>query len=222
MKNPNARPFLLWTVAILLIVIVIMAIARLNSTTDKKITPVIGTDKTKVEALRADDWVSGSKDAKVVLTEYSDFQCPGCAAMDKILQDFQKSPESNFALVFRHFPLDGHFHSRLAAEATEAAGQQGKFWEMAHLLFAKQTEWGNLADPKDKILSYADSLGLDLNKFQQDWNSLAVKEAVEKDYQEARNLEIQATPTFFLNGKLMQLPRTVNEFKLMLQDVVVN
>ena len=114
------------------------------------------------------DWVKGAaeEDAEITIYEYSDFQCPGCAGMYPVLQAFIDD-NPNVRLVYRHFPLDFHELAPITSEATEAAGAQGKFWEMHNLLFDNAQEWGalSLTDIRAKLSEYAEMLDLDVDQF---------------------------------------------------------
>ena len=95
-------------------------------------------------AVSDSDWVKGNRSAPVVLVEYSDFQCPACAASAPLVKQLTEEFGNKIAFVYRHFPLPQHKNAYPAAQAAEAAGKQGKFWEMADLIFANQTKWENL------------------------------------------------------------------------------
>jgi len=95
--------------------------------------------------LTGDDHYKGNPDAQVVLIEYSDFQCPACRAYIPIITSLIEQFPDDLVVVYRHFPLQSvHANARAAAEASEAAAKQGKFWEFHDILFDKQTEWSRL------------------------------------------------------------------------------
>jgi protein-disulfide isomerase len=116
------------------------------------------------------------------------------------------------AFVYRHFPLPYHQQADLAARTAESAGKQNKFWEMTDLLFTNQTAWADKNDAREKFISYAQSLGLDLNRFESDLDSAELKKEVENDYLSGAAI-VNSTPTFFLNGKKIQNPRSYEEFR---------
>lgn len=137
----------------------------------------------------------------VVITEFSDFQCPGCKAIQEPLKQLLTKYEGKVTFVYRHFPLVSiHKNSMISAQAAEAASLQGKFWEMHDLLFVRQNEWGTLSDPKEKFGEYATELKLDKTKFMSDLDATAVKEAVAIDNAAANKNALSGTPTFFVNG----------------------
>lgn len=163
--------------------------------------------------IQSDDWVRGNRDAKVILTEYSDFQCPACGAYFPVLKELEGQYSSKIALVYRHFPLDIHQFSKSMAIAAEAAGKQGKFWEMHDLIFSNQGTWEGLSDVRETVTGYARSLGLNVDQFQKDLDSNELKTRVDNASEDAINLGLYYTPTFFLNGKLIENPKSLDEFK---------
>lgn len=160
------------------------------------------------------DWVKGEKGAKVSLIEYSDLQCPACLAYYPVIKQLADEFGESVNFVYRHFPLRAiHFNSQLASQAAEAAGLQGKFWEMHDLLFEKQESWAKATNPEELFIQYAKEMGLNLEQFNKDLNSDVIKQEVEKDYQSGLAAGVNATPTFFLSGIKIQNPRSFDEFK---------
>ena len=148
-----------------------------------------------------DDPVKGSKNAKVVIVEFSDFQCPFCArffeqTLPSIERDYIKT--GKVQLVYRDFPLSFHKYAQKAAEAAQCANEQGKFWEYHDLLFKRQNEWASAGEVK--FLDYARELGLDTNKFNNCLTTGKYESEVKKDFQDGLQYGVQGTPTFFING----------------------
>jgi protein-disulfide isomerase len=142
------------------------------------------------------DHVRGSSTAKVALVEYGDFECPFCARAVPVIRALEQRFGENMCLVFRHNPRAfAHPHAPLAAEAAEAAAEQGKFWEMHDLLFAHQ----NALEEAD-LVAYAKELGLDAAKFAGDLRSRAHRERVHSDELGGVQSQVISTPTFFING----------------------
>jgi protein-disulfide isomerase len=141
--------------------------------------------------------------ARVVLTEYSDLQCPKCGAAVPLIKDLLKAYPHDLRVVFHHAPLKQHKWAVLAAQASEAAGLQGKFWEYAELLFAKQTEWSSVVETKPLFLGYAKELDLDMDQFARDFESPYVVEMIQNEKARAESIEIPATPTFIINGRML-------------------
>ena len=144
-----------------------------------------------------------AKDSKVQIVEFADFECPACAAQAPIMRKFLDTYKDKIDYVFRIIPI--HDSSKDAAAAAYAAGEQGKFFEMGDILFAKQNEWS--AEPKSKLAdvfsTYATELGLDMAKFKTDIvNNRATYDArVDADAKDAVTMNIMSTPTLIINGK---------------------
>ena len=166
--------------------------------------------KRKIEnpkIVQTDDHIRGKVDSKVYFIEYADFECPACNSWAPELQKIEAEYGDRVAFVFRHFPLTNlHVNALAAARASEAAGLQGKFWEMHDLLYSKSTEW--TADNKsaqDKFEGYAAELDLNLEQFKTDYASEAVLDRINSDAASATELGATGTPTFFVNGELLEL-----------------
>jgi len=143
----------------------------------------------------------GNPGAPVVLVEFADFQCPACRAARPIIEEALKKHEGETRLVFKNFPLSIHQYGEKLARSARAAQLQGKFWEMYGALFDNQDR---IAPPV--IDELAKGIGLDLAKFQKDSDSEAVADAVSRDRKQGERLDIQSTPTLFINGR--QFPST--------------
>lgn len=160
------------------------------------------------------DQTKGSSDFPITLVEYSDFQCPACAYFFALTKEFEKEFGKNVRFVYRHFPLRRiHSQAQLAAQAAEAAGKQGRFWEMHDVLFEKQGEWAGQSRAEEFFISYASQMGLDTEQFANDLYSDEIIKKVENDYQSALRSNIKATPTFFVNGKQIEPAESYEEFK---------
>ena len=142
------------------------------------------------------DHVQGPEDARVTLVEYGDFQCPHCGAAYVILKKIQEVIGKQLRFVFRHFPLTQiHPHAEPAAEASEAAGAQDRFWEMHDLLFENQ----HLLDPRH-LVGFAEALNLDTERFVREFESHRYHERVREDFMSGVRSGVNGTPTFFING----------------------
>jgi Na+/H+ antiporter NhaA len=143
------------------------------------------------------DHVRGPPDAPVSLVEYGDFECPYCGRAEPIVRELLSDHGEDVLFVFRHLPLtDVHAHAQMAAEASEAAGAQGKFWEMHDLLLAHQDE----LEPMD-VLGYAEQLGLDVPRFRDELRRRVYAPRVAEDVTDAEASQVTGTPTFFVNGR---------------------
>ncbi len=144
---------------------------------------------------------TGPAESKVVIVEFGDYQCPACGFAHPIIKRTISEYGGKVALVYRHFPLMQHRHSLIAAEAAEAANQQGKFWEMHNRLYEDQKRWSVSDKPLDIFLEYAKEFGLDTEKFKQSVESAAFKEIIENDQKDGANAGVSGTPTLFINGE---------------------
>ncbi|NTU73831.1 thioredoxin domain-containing protein [Candidatus Roizmanbacteria bacterium] len=177
----------------------------------------------EVNVIKPDDHLKWSSAKKDILVEYSDYQCPGCANFHKLIQTLEKSPDGakimqNVTFVYRNFPLTQiHRNSLSAAYLGEAAGKQGKFFEMGDVLFDKQSEWAEAEDPQPLFMRYAQSLGLNIDQLKTDMNSQEVKDKVQKDQASGTNASLDKTPTFYLNGKKID-PQSFDDFKTTLEQ----
>jgi protein-disulfide isomerase len=146
------------------------------------------------------DHVRGSLDAPVTLVEYGDFECPYCGRAEPVLRDLVAELGGDMSFVFRHLPLtDVHDHAQLAAEAAEAAGAQGRFWEMHDKLMRSQDA---LTD--EDLLRYAGELDLDVDRFWEDVRTRRFAPRVARDIGSADRSGVAGTPTFFINGRRHQ------------------
>jgi len=211
-KLENMNNKFIWVIAILAIigtVFVLMKLASMapksdNNTNNSKIAP----------AILDSDNVKGNKNAKITIIEYSDFQCPACNAYFPILKQINDEFSKDILFVYRHFPLKQiHKNAESAARASEAAKEQGKFWEMHDMIFVNQSVWAEDKNAKDIFIKYAKNLELDANKFKADIDSQKIKDKVNSDYQGGFQARVNSTPSFFLNGNKIQNLRSVEEFR---------
>ena len=142
------------------------------------------------------DHVRGRENAPYTLVEYGDYECPDCGRLYVILRDLQRDVASRLRIVFRHYPLSGiHRHAQQAAEAAEAAGSQGKFWEMHTQLFERQ----EALRTKD-LIRYAEELTLDVERFRDELKKKRYSERVRADFLAGVQNGVYGTPSLFLNG----------------------
>lgn len=164
------------------------------------------------------DNIIGDPNAPVTIIEYSDFQCPACEGYYPLVAKLLIDASSTVRLVYRNFPLPQHANAMAAAIAAEAAADQGKFKDMYDLLFGNHTDWTELADPEPVFDSYATKIGLDMSKFKADVADPATQAKITADIAEGNGLGIDSTPTFFVNGKVIQNPSSYDEFKSLIQS----
>jgi protein-disulfide isomerase len=149
--------------------------------------------------------VKGNIEAAVTLTEYSDFQCPACAQFYRVVKEIMAEQGEDIRFEYKHFPLISIHPSAVpAAKAAEAAGQQGKFFQMHDKLFDNQQVWSAAPNPQSFFIRYAEELGLDMALFRQHMKASVIADKVTNEFNEARDLGLKSTPSFLLNGTLMQ------------------
>lgn len=207
----NTKRVVFWSIFVIVIALIVwgLAVAMKKSAN----TPG-GLNLGTPAAVTDTDHVMGSADAPVTLIEYSDFQCPACEMyyplVTKLLSD---EGSTTVRFVYRHFPLSQHANAVPASMASEAAGLQGKFWEMYDLIFANHTDWTELPDPTSVFVGYATRLGLDITKFKSDLNNPVLRSAIQANTDEGIKIGINQTPTFFVNGKAIVNPQSYEAFK---------
>jgi len=145
----------------------------------------------------------GDSKAPVTLEEFGDFECPPCGALHPILKAIETEyGPTKVRIIFREFPLvPNHVHALAAARASEAAGLQGKFWEMHDMIYEHQKDWHEAFDVRPIFEGYAKSIGLDVQQFARDNTSEIVERRIFLDGKRAHSLGVSGTPTVFLNGK---------------------
>jgi protein-disulfide isomerase len=150
------------------------------------------------------DHVEGKADSKIILVEYGDYQCPSCGNAYPNVKTIMDEYGDRIALVFRNFPLTSiHPNAKVAAASAEAAGLQGKYWEMHDLLYQNQSAWETLDANKrtDGFVSFANQLNLDTTKFKTDLTNAEINKKISYDMTLGKENDVSATPTFFLNGE---------------------
>jgi len=148
--------------------------------------------------------IRGNPDAPVTLEEFGDFECPSCKNVATFLDQVIKEYHPRVREIFRNFPLAMHQHAREAALAAEAAGLQGRFWEMHDTLFREQAVWSSATDAGMLFDTYAETLRLDLNQFRKDVKSDKVRERIESDQARAKSLGVKVAPTLFIDKRVVE------------------
>lgn len=153
------------------------------------------------------DHVFGKADSKVLLVAYEDFQCPGCASTHPDVKRITEKYKDQIGFVFRNFPLASiHPNARAAAAAAEAAGLQGKYWEMHNVIFENQTSWKDLgvSERTDFFAGLARELKLNEDQFKTDMASTGISQKITYDQAIGKKIGINSTPSFFINGKAVE------------------
>jgi protein-disulfide isomerase len=152
--------------------------------------------------------IAGSPTASVTVEEFADFQCPSCGQMHPIMNQIKSIYGPRIKFIFRNYPLPMHDKAYDAAVAAEAAGLQGqdKFWAMQNQLYSNQQSWSSDPNYKQVFKSYAEKIGLDVDKWQTDMAGLQAKKRVDDDMTRARAINVASTPTVFINNKMVPYP----------------
>jgi len=162
-------------------------------------------------------YLPASPSATVTLVEFGDYVCPACGDaapyVKQVLTDFP----GKVNYVFRNYPLSYHTNAPLASYAAEAAGLQGKYFEMNDRLYSTQNDWSNLPDPASVFVGYAKDLGLNTDKFTSDMNSQNVKDVVQRDMNDGKTVALTETPTFYINGTKVSLSGDSNQLRDLIQ-----
>lgn len=206
----TSKSLAIWGGAALLIAIIVIGAVKLTSksngnTPDSLVSGLAPISET--------DWVLGATSSPAVLIEYSDFQCPACGTYFPLVEQIVSDYAGTLAFVYRNFPLSQHPQAKPAAYAAEAAGKQGKFFAMYRMLFEGQSEWAGSSTAQQTFEAYATRLGLDLARFRADVESSDVRARVDSEYQSGIKAGVNATPTFYLNGKKLLNPSNYESFK---------
>jgi protein-disulfide isomerase len=174
-----------------------------------------------VEALvHEDSHIQGPKNAKVTLVEFGDYQCPACGVAYPTVKQLQGEFGNNLRFVFRNFPLQMHPNAQTAAEAAEAAGAQGKYFEMHDMLYDNQSKWADEKNPLDIYKGYAKKLGLDVDKFAKAVQDKQFEKQIKKDSDDGYAVGVNSTPTFFINGVKQEGGLGYNDFKDKINQVL--
>lgn len=188
---------------VLIVILGVAAGAYLRSQKEQRTQQVAAQAKTDASIfVRPHSHSLGPKDAKVTIVEFLDPECESCRASFPLVKELLAQYAGKVRLVVRYMPF--HKNSVYAASALEAAGQQGKYWEMLAVLFENQPLWGSHHAPKPELIpEYAQQIGLDMTAFNASVNSGAHKQLIETDREDGKKLGVVGTPTFFVNGRLV-------------------
>lgn len=213
MKQEQNYTIWLWVFVGVVLIGVVAAMVKLASVTNSG-TPAAVQTVNILPTVSSADWIRGNPNASTTLIEYGDFQCPACATFHSILLGIEKELGSNLRVIFRHFPLQQHANAIPAALAAEAAGKQGKFWEMHDMIYEGQRDW-SLKSKTDAIATfagYAQKLKLDIDTFGKDMNDDKLVDKIEDNFDQGVGFGVDSTPTFFLNNTKLVV-RSYSEFR---------
>ncbi|MBI3380006.1 DsbA family protein [Candidatus Gottesmanbacteria bacterium] len=171
--------------------------------------------------IRNDSYKTVTATVAATLVEFGDFQCPACGTYHPIVKQLIVEFKDNLSFIFRNFPLNQHQNAKISAYAAEAAGNQGKYWQMHDAIYESQTKWSLSQNAKDIFIQYAQSLGMDTNQFKIDLDSDKIKKKVERDIADGNTAGVDATPTFFLNGEKLENPGSLEDFKTLIKAAII-
>jgi protein-disulfide isomerase len=203
-NKSKTKPLLLIVGAIAVAGIIAIYLSRQETAAETKDSPA-GTSQAAAAGnpVAGGGRIRGAADAPVTLVEYGDYQCPTCGLYHPIVAELLSRYHGKLKLEFHHFPLvQMHPNAMPAALAAEAAGDQGKFWEMNDLLFEHQNDWSRNPNAQTTFLQYALQLGLDSNRFMQAMKSPETQERVLADVRRGNEI-VKGTPTFVINGRVI-------------------
>lgn len=200
------------------IVVVILALVGVFALTGNK-----SSDGSKSSSGKSapTNHLEGQGKSGLTLVEYGDYQCPFCEQYYPVVKQIQSEFNDQIYFQFRNFPLiNVHQNAFAGARAAEAAALQGKFWQMHDLLYQNQSQWSESSDPTPFFKQYAQLLGLNAAQFQKDYSSSQVNDAINADVAAGNKLKVQGTPTFFLNGKQIQVNADAASFEKQIKDAI--
>lgn len=213
-RKAQIKKYSIWIGAVVIIGLVIIGLVMLVNSP----TPSL-SQKSNVAPVSTRDITNGESKAKVTLIEYSDFQCPACAAYHPLVKQLLQEYKGKIYFVYRIFPLTNiHQNAVVSAQAAYASYKQGKFFEMTDTLFTNQKDWESVQDPTNVFIDYAKLLKLDTDKFKTDMKSDEAKKYVADSEQQALSEGINSTPTFILNGNKITNPQNYEAFKKLIDN----
>jgi len=214
-KKERIKKLLVWGLVIGAIALTLFGFAKLTLSPPPPTTPPAEV------TLR--DWVKGATgaSASATLIEYSDFQCPACKFYQPLVSQVLAAFPDQLQFVYRHFPLrTTHKNAQMAAAAAEAAGKQGKFWEIHDMLFDKQDSWSKAINTKALFIEYAQALQLDAQKFGQDLDDSEIAQKIDADLASGEKAGVDATPTFYLNDQKVENIKSLEDFKKRVEGAI--
>ena len=193
-----------WIIFVLICVVTIGGLILLSKKDAVNVNDIDPSKAVSESETSIGDRLYGDKASKVVLIEYGDFQCPGCGGAFPQLKSLKEAYSDKIAFIFRNFPLTAiHPNALAAATAAEAAGLQGKFWEMHDKLYETQTAWSSIDPNKrsDVFIGYAEDIGLDTEKFKSDLSDPKIAAKISRDRAIGNKLGVSSTPTLYLGNE---------------------
>jgi protein-disulfide isomerase len=165
--------------------------------------------------------IEGQGKTGVTLVEYGDYECPYCGEYYPIVKQVQAEFNDQITFQFRNFPLTSiHQNAFAAARAAEAAGLQNKFWQMHDALYQNQNQWAQASNPTQYFNQYAQQIGLNVTQFKSDYSSTKVNDLINADMAAGNKLKVNATPTFLLDGKQINVSASASSFETQIKNAI--
>ena len=245
-KEGNAKNIGIWIIIVLIVAAIIGAVGYIvvsnvmnmsgnnSKTKESDKTPIALDEYDTTKIIAADsnngnigDHVRGNVDAKVVVVEYADLQCPSCAVMMSRIDRIYSEYKDRVAFIYRNYPISGHQNAMAASKAAEAAGYQGKYWEMVKYLYANRTEWipesgSKLMEKFEENFKYAAPDG-DLEKFRADMEDENIAKKINFDHELGYKRDgVNATPMFFVNGEKVDINKveTFADYEELIKEMI--
>ncbi|MCA9343111.1 thioredoxin domain-containing protein [Candidatus Saccharibacteria bacterium] len=183
-----------------------------------------GSGDTGNTDVQASQHTTGEGTKNVTLVEYGDFQCPSCGQFFPIVEQVKEQYGDDITFQFRHFPLTQiHQNAMAAHRAAEAASKQGKFWEMHDLLYQRQNLWAQSQNAAGIMEDYATELELNVEQFKTDYQSSEVNAVINADLKAGQEIKVTGTPTFVINGEVVELPNpSLEAFTKLIDEAIAN
>lgn len=209
-------------VGIVTVIIVVIAVFTVGNKPSKSQEQEVLSESQVKMLIRKDAHMIGSSKADVNVVEFGDFQCPACGIAYQVVSQIKKEYNGKINFVFREYPIMSHKYGYLSALAAEAAGGQGKFWEMYDKLYSNQKEWSDKNDVLEIFVTYAKGIGIDSDKFKKDVENKTYDSRIQTDIADGNQLGVSSTPTFFINGKAYAGALQYDDFKRIIENELKN
>jgi protein-disulfide isomerase len=213
----------IWIGIIVILFATFWGLITLVNSSNPSTNSTVQTTQTKPPAsISAQDITLGATNsAKVIVIEYADFQCPACKAPSGFLKRAAKDFKDKVLVAYRFFPLiNSHQNAMSSAQTAFAAHKQNRFWEMSEMLYQNQDTWANLKNPQQIFTDYAKKLSLSIDQFTSDYSADSTRKFINVEEDEGIAIGINFTPSFFVNGKLIETPQNYEAFKQIIQNEI--
>jgi protein-disulfide isomerase len=217
-KSKSPLPFIIIGGVLVAVTAAVVLMSRPSASNNNTSTQNAGTSSTQQpprpttqQPGAANPYAKGNTSSRITVEEFSDFQCPACTGLEPGLKRVMADYNDRVRFVFRNYPLQMHKYAFIAARAAEAAGLQGKFWEMHDMLYENQKEWSDSMEPRVQFDAYATRLGLDVQRFKADMERQDLAERIKADMLRGNSLGVKGTPTVYINGRELVPGKLVTE-----------